>query len=110
MIDMPIRSAAQDISLHLEYLEMGMRVLHAKSATDGVVRKAYELFEELIQKLSLRKSGCDALADSALPSSMAALSDWHEYIMSSSITTPQVGESDWMMFLNEIFGSSDNLS
>ncbi|TIA87634.1 hypothetical protein E3P99_03064 [Wallemia hederae] len=80
----------QDLSLHLEYLEMGMRVLRTKSATDGVVRKAYELFEELIQNLSLRNSGDDALADGTLSPSTPALTGWHDYIMSSSTTIPQL--------------------
>ncbi|TIB33931.1 hypothetical protein E3P86_02892 [Wallemia ichthyophaga] len=91
-----LRSAQQPYEQHMSYVDIAMQVLRAKSLTDGVVRKAYELFEGLIDTLQLR---C------AQPSLAPSVTGWLDECMRDCNNPLNAAEldSDWVSFLNEIF-------
>ncbi|TIB06996.1 hypothetical protein E3P89_04082 [Wallemia ichthyophaga] len=91
-----LRSAQQPYEQHMSYVDIAMQVLRAKSLTDGVVRKAYELFQGLIDTLQLR---C------AQPSLAPSVTGWLDECMRDCNNPLNAAEldSDWVSFLNEIF-------
>lgn len=94
-----LRNSQQPYETHLKYVETGMQVLRAKSVADGVVRKAYELFERLIDTLQLR---C------AQPTLTPSVTDWLNTYMGDANNPFNSAEldGDWVSFLNEIFADN----
>ncbi|TIC49737.1 hypothetical protein E3Q04_04267 [Wallemia mellicola] len=93
-------SSTRDIQPQLQHLEIGMRVLRVKSRSDGVVRKALELFEQLIDVLQLhtRHSTLDASVTEWLGELVGSSAS-----MSATMASSANLDAEWIEFLNEIF-------